>query len=314
MTQELKDFEKLIKKQHDELRKIYFPSGTTCFRVYDRQMGAFPLIVERYGEYLRIEAEEQLLPADLEQAADSASRMAYVPPERVVINQRKRVRGGEKPPETQEKGEKIIVQEMGLSYYADLTSYRDTGLFLDHAVTRDTVREHAQGVRVLNLFSYTGGFTVAAAAGGAAETVSVDLSNTYLRWMEENLELNGLSAPVHKSVRQDALAFLASPPQDAGKFHIIVLDPPTFSNSSSMDAPFRIQKDHPWCISRCLDLLTDDGLLLFASNYASFKLNKKQLPRCISEEITREMVPPGFTVKRFPHKSWMIRKVRKSSS
>jgi len=308
MKQIYKDFEKLVKKQHDELRKLYAPSKTDCFRVYDRQQENLPVVVERYGDHLLVECIESFDSREVEELADRAARMCYIPPERVVLKERKALPGGTEENRSGEAPSRVTGTEMGLSYYIDLWSYRDTGLFLDHAVTRDVVREHAAGKRVLNLFSYTGSFTVCAAAGGAVETVSVDLSNTYLDWMQDNLELNKLQAPVHRNIRQDVLKFLKHPPGDIGRFHIIVFDPPTFSNSSSMDTPFRVQQDYPRCIRQCAQLLTDDGVILFSTNYGDFTLDKRNLKEFRLEEITRETIPPGFTAKRFPHRCWMIRR------
>ncbi len=307
MEQLYKDFEKLLKRQHDEFRKLYLPSDTTCFRVYDRQLADLPVVVERYGDYMRIDGDDSL---DADRICDSVSRMTYTPLERTTFNVRNPVKGGENPAAASPEPKRIIVKEMGISFFVDLWSYRDTGLFLDHAVTRDMVRENSLGKRVLNLFCYTGSFTAAAASGGAVETLSVDLSNTYLQWLEDNLKLNGVSAPVHRTVRQDALEFLASPPEPIGRFHIIILDPPTFSNSHNMKRPFDIQKDHRWCIQRCVRLLTEEGVLFFSSNLSSFRLEKQYLAGLEVREITRETIPPGFTIKRFPHRCWMIRKRR----
>lgn len=305
MQQLYKDFEKLVKRQHDELRKLYLPSQTNCFRIYDRQLQGLPVTVERYGEYLKVESEEEV---DLQAVRESASRMTYIPLERTAAVMRAPSKGGASSAQNEPSPGRIPVEEMGISYYADLWTYRDTGLFLDHAVTRDLVRENSLGKRVLNLFCYTGSFTAAAAAGGAQETVSVDLSNTYLDWLQDNLKLNKLQAPVHRIIRGDVLKFLESPPKDIGRFHIIILDPPSFSNSHAMDRTFDVQRDYQWCIRRCMDLLAQQGVLIFSENLRSFKFDRKSFSQFLVQEITRETIPPGFTVKRFPHRCWMIRK------
>ncbi len=304
MEQLYKDFEKLVKKQHDRQRRTFAPFDTTCFRIYDRQQAEIPVTVDRYGDYVRIEGDVDS--AEMERLKDSVVRMTYTEEDHVICRQRRTTPGGEGPDNPQGMPQRIEVREMGITYLVDLWNYRDTGLYLDHAVTRDLVKDHALGRHVLNLFCYTGSFTIAAAAGGAGETLSVDLSNTYLSWFQDNLKINGLSGPMHRMLREDALAFLESPPKGTGKFHMIILDPPTFSNSHRMDQTFSVQRDHPWCIQQASLLLAEGGVIIFSTNYSSFRLDPQLKQRFIAKEITRETIPPGFTAKRFPHRCWMI--------
>ena len=109
----------------------------------------------------------------------------------------------------------------------------DTGLFLDHRITRQLVRELSEGKKVLNLFSYTGSFSVYAVAGNASNVVSVDLSKTYLNWAERNMKLNFPGFSNHEIIHADVKQYLKAVPENS--FDLIVMDPPTFSNSKRMD-------------------------------------------------------------------------------
>src|SRR6185503_17102974 len=106
-------------------------------------------------------------------------------------------------------GSEFIIGENGLKFIVNLSDYLDTGLFLDHRVTREKVKAEAKDKKVLNLFSYTGSFSVYAAAGAAGEVVTADLSKTYLDWAKRNMQLNGFTDPVrYKFSQADVLKFL----------------------------------------------------------------------------------------------------------
>ena len=132
------------------------------------------------------------------------------------------------------------MREGGHRSLVNFTDYLDTGLFLDHRLTRRLVGELSAGRRFLNLFGYTGSATVYAARGGAVATTTVDLSNTYLDWAQRNLELNGIKGARHRLVRADVRAFLE---QERGRYGLVFLDPPTFSRSKSMTGTFDVQRD-----------------------------------------------------------------------
>src|SRR5690606_1581600 len=134
--------------------------------------------------------------------------------------------------------ERLVVEEQGLKFWVNLGDYLDTGLFMDHRLTRARVRKEAQGKRFLNLFAYTGAFTLYAAAGGAARTVTVDLSNTYLDWAEENLALNGLADARHTLIRADVMPWLEAQRDEPDRYDLVVCDPPSFSTSKRMSGAF----------------------------------------------------------------------------
>jgi 23S rRNA (cytosine1962-C5)-methyltransferase len=185
-----------------------------------------------------------------------------------------------------------------LRFIVNLSDYLDTGLFLDHRLTRQLVREQSAGKRVLNLFAYTGSFSVYAAAGGAAYVETVDLSKTYLAWAERNLQLNGFTdANRYKTVHADVLQYLSTLP--ANSFDLIVMDPPTFSNSKRMEDFLDIQRDHVRLINQCLHALTPGGTLYFSTNLRTFRLEADQINSAHIKDITRATTPFDFEGKLF---------------
>ena len=213
------------------------------------------------------------------------------------LRQRKPGRLGQYQKFDQVKNE-IEVKENGLKFLVNLADYLDTGLFLDHRITRQMVREQSKGKTVLNLFAYTGSFSVYAAAGEAAGIVTVDLSKTYLQWAERNFQLNGF--PVANSpsgaggqfVHADVLQYLKS--ITAEYFDIIIMDPPTFSNSKRMDDFLDIQRDHVRLINDCIKALKKDGQLYFSTNFREFILDKDKIKATSIKDITRATTPFDF--------------------
>jgi 23S rRNA G2069 N7-methylase RlmK/C1962 C5-methylase RlmI len=197
-----------------------------------------------------------------------------------------------------------IVNEGGLKFQVNLSDYVDTGLFLDHRITRGMVRDAAKGARFLNLFAYTGSFTVYAAAGGAAETTTVDLLPGHLDWAEENLRLNGFAGSQHRMVQADARDYLASL-RGAPQFDLAVVDPPTFSNSKRMDDDWDVQQDHADLLAATLARLKPGGLLFFSTNSRKFKFDETALVDATAREISKHTVPEDFRNKRI-HRCWRI--------
>jgi 23S rRNA (cytosine1962-C5)-methyltransferase len=195
---------------------------------------------------------------------------------------------------TDDRKEFIEVEEGGLKFLVNLTDYLDTGLFIDHRITRDMVRKAAAGKRVLNLFCYTGSFSVYAAAGDAKTIVSADLSNTYLDWAQQNMELNGFSGQQYSYERVDVLQYL--PTLDKESFDLIVLDPPTFSNSKSMKDVLDIQPMHVELVNECLRVLSPGGVLYFSTNARKFELDGAGIKGTV-KNITTATTPFDFKGK-----------------
>jgi 23S rRNA (cytosine1962-C5)-methyltransferase len=192
----------------------------------------------------------------------------------------------------------FVVEENGLQFIINVSDYLDTGLFLDHRVTRQIVKEQSKGKKVLNLFAYTGSFSVYAAAGGADEVITADLSKTYLSWAEKNLQQNGFTdKKKYQFIHADVLQYLKTIP--AAYFDLIVMDPPTFSNSKRMDDFLDIQRDHVGLISDCLAALKPGGILYFSTNFRKFILDKDRIAAAKIKDITKLTTPFDFEGKLF---------------
>ena len=230
------------------------------------------------------ETSEDEEKAWLDAMVHAAAEVLSIEENHVIVKTRKRQKG-ESQYEKLESGRKLeaLVQECGQIFRVNLSDYLDTGLFFDHRPLRSIVRETCAGKSVLNLFCYTGSFSVYAAEGKARRVESVDLSNTYLRWAEDNLRLNGFS-DTKKLVftRGDVTAFLqkkcAEKPTEQNRYDIIILDPPTFSNSKSTQNTLDINRDWPRLVSDCLNLLSPAGILYFSTNSKRLKFDASLIP------------------------------------
>lgn len=305
-------FANRLRKMDRHIGKWARRQDISCYRIYDADVPEFPLVVDRYEDYLHV-AEYRRRHALDEEAYRiwrSGSRQVLLdvldcPPQNLYWKERKPQKGNQQYEKRDDQQREIVAREGGLRFIVNLSDYLDTGLFLDHRPTRAMVRERAAGKRVLNLFAYTGSFTVYAADGGAASTCTIDLSNTYLDWARRNLELNGLPGPQHAFIRADVLAWLRDPP--SGEYDLIVLDPPTFSNSKRMDDILDVQRDHPELIRRCLRRLSPEGTLFFSTNFRKFRLEEQQLDGAVVYDITAQTIPNDFRNKRI-HYCFEIRK------
>ena len=227
-----------------------------------------------------------------------------LPPERVVLKIRRQRRGREQHEKLGDEREFHRVGEGGLSFQVNFTDYLDTGLFLDTRPVRALLRTLAAGKDVLNLFCYTGTATVAAAAGGARSTVSVDLSQTYLGWAERNLKLNGFGGRAHELVRADCREWLR---RERRRFGLIYLDPPAFSTSNAMRGTLDIQRDHVPLLLDAAGLLEPGGTLIFCTNLRRFKLDAAAMPALVFENITRATIPKDFAGNPRIHGCWSVR-------
>jgi 23S rRNA (cytosine1962-C5)-methyltransferase len=190
------------------------------------------------------------------------------------------------------------VEENGLKFIINLSDYLDTGLFLDHRLTRERIRKEAKDKKVLNLFAYTGSFSVYAAAGDASEIVTVDLSKTYLSWAERNIQLNGFSDKVkYKFIQADVMQYLKTLPP--AYFDLIIMDPPTFSNSKRMEDFLDIQRDHVEMINNCITALKPGGILYFSTNFRRFVLDIENIKAGSIKDITKATTPFDFEGRLF---------------
>ncbi|MEZ4660869.1 MAG: class I SAM-dependent methyltransferase [Caldilineaceae bacterium] len=270
-----------LRKRQRHLRKWARRSDVSCYRLYERDIPEYPLIVDWYDgeavvwlyERTRDETDAQAA-AFREQALAEIQEGLELKPAQIFVKERQRQQGNSQYERLAQSGHVRIVQEQGLRFEVNLSDYLDTGLFLDHHV-RARVRAEAQGRRVLNLFAYTGSFTCYALAGGACITTTVDLSQTYCDWTRRNLSHNGFAeSAAHRIVQADCLAFLQEERQRRARYDLIICDPPTFSNSKRMaQSSFDVVRDHPHLIAGCANLLGAGGVLCFSTNARRFALD-----------------------------------------
>lgn len=309
---EARDFGACLAKNLRHLRR--YPSrGITCYRVYERDVVDVPLIIDLYEGRAHVAEYEREHSRSAAQQADwwdlmrrTIAREADISPAMVFTKEKHRQRGLTQHEKQDESNRTFVVQEAGLRFEVNLSDYIDTGLFLDHRLTRAMVRDEARGKRLLNLFCYTGSFTVYAAAGGAAGTTSVDLSNTYLEWAQRNLALNKFWPGPHRLVRSDVREFLSSHPPGA-HYDLAVIDPPTFSNSKATKEDWEVAAQHAEVLELAAHLLSPGGVVYFSTNYRRFKLDEERVKAAgfTTREISRQTVPPEYRNNRI-HRCWRL--------
>lgn len=284
-----------------------------AWRIYDKDIPQYPFAIDVYGEHIHLQEYDTgwLLHADeyqawLDEMIQAVGFVTGLPRECIHIKQRARQKGTQQYEKTGQISEDFIVHENGRAFWVNLDKYLDTGLFLDHRNTRKKIGEIAQGKRFLNLFSYTGSFTVYAATAGAIYSETVDLSNTYLDWAKRNFQLNQINEGQHHIIRADVFQYLQQAIAQHKRFDLIVLDPPSFSNSKKMRNILDIQRDHTDLIDGAMQLLERDGLLYFSNNLRSFCLDDKIKKNYCVKDVSKQSVPEDFRNKKI-HQCWQIR-------
>ena len=294
-------FRNRLEKVYRHLGKQAKRMGITCYRLYDHDLPEFPFCIEIYeqniyvAEYKRRHGmEENEYDEWMKQSIVVICEILKVSDENIFLKLRQKKPGrlGQYQ-KTIGKQSEFVVEENKLKFIVNLSDYLDTGLFLDHRVTREKVRVEARGKRVLNLFSYTGSFSVYAAAGDANEIVTVDLSKTYLGWAQRNMKLNEFTdLSKYKFIHADVLQYLHTIPENY--FDLVILDPPTFSNSKRMEDILDIQRDHVKLINDCLRVLKSGGKIYFSTNYKKFVLGTASIQSSLIKDITKQTTPFDF--------------------
>lgn len=304
-------FRNRLVKVYKHRSKLAKRQQVSCYRVYDHDLTEFPLCIELYedkiylAEYLRRHGmEDEEHDAWLAQCIAVISEVTGVSGELIYVRQRKRMSHREDQYEKMDtKQEFFTVLENGHKFLVNLTDYLDTGLFLDHRITRKMVQELCSDKRVLNLFCYTGSFSVYAALGGAASVTSVDLSKTYLNWAEDNFVINHLKDTERYSfVHADVMQYMKT--INPGSFDLVILDPPTFSNSKRMKDFLDIQRDHVELINDALTALSDKGIIYFSTNFSKFVMENELIHASEIKDITKATTPFDFEGKL---KRWCYR-------
>ncbi len=304
-------FANRLAKNQKRLKKWLKQSGETCYRIYDADMPEYALAVDRYGD--RVHVQEYAAPSSINpvqaqkrlfDALEVLPEALGVDPSKIYVKRRERQTGAAQYQKREASGERFEVQEGSARLWVNLRDYLDTGLFLDHRPVRRMLGEMASGKRFLNLFCYTATATVQAALGGASDSVSVDMSNTYLEWARDNFALNKLDPRLHRVVRDDCFRWLETA---NAQFDLIFMDPPTFSNSKKMRDTLDVQRDHPRLVELAMARLAPGGTLVFSNNQRRFKLDEALSERYAVEEITTRTFDPDFQRRTNLHHVFLLR-------
>jgi 23S rRNA (guanine2445-N2)-methyltransferase / 23S rRNA (guanine2069-N7)-methyltransferase len=317
-----KMFGNRLAKNRKRLAKWARSKDVSCFRVYDADMPEYSFAIDIYRtvedglDWLYVqeyaapeEVEAQAVRRRRGEAFAALTDVTGVPTERIRVRTRRRQVRGSQYRKVNDRSSFHTVEEGGLRFYVNFEDYLDTGLFLDHRLTRARLREAAKGKAFLNLFAYTGTASVYAASGGAASSVTVDLSRTYLDWAQRNLELNGLGTRHHTFVQAECRTWLAQAAARGERFDLIFLDPPTFSNSKRMEGVLDVRRDHPALVDECARVLSSGGLLVFSTNAQKFKLDPSLAARYAIRDISAETLPLDFERNARIHSCFEIRKL-----
>lgn len=298
-----------IEKNERKLKSWSEKHQIEAYRLYDRDIPEFPLIVDRYKDFFLVyDKSDSVIDAgknQLDPTIDALKELFQVPSDKIILKKRQRQEGLQQYEKLNQKNEFFPVRETQAQFLVNLHDYLDTGLFLDHRPLRQVIFKKSSHVRFLNLFCYTGAFSVFAALGGAT-TTSVDLSNNYLDWAQKNFRLNELNPEQHSFVNEDALKYLEKH-KDCRSFELIFLDPPTFSNSKKMMGDFDVERDQVRLIELATSCLSDQGTLFFSCNKRKFKMDENLKKKYQVKDISEKTIPIDFHDKKI-HQCFEITK------
>ncbi|KGJ86523.1 bifunctional 23S rRNA (guanine(2069)-N(7))-methyltransferase RlmK/23S rRNA (guanine(2445)-N(2))-methyltransferase RlmL [Colwellia psychrerythraea] len=307
-------FANRLKKNRKNLKGWLKSNEIEAYRLYDGDIPEYNVAIDIYGEYLVIQEyaapktiEEQKAKKRLQEVIYWAPKVLDIPTDKVVLKTRAKQRGSDQYQRLDKSKQSLTINEHGAQFKINLWDYLDTGLFLDHRKTRQIVAKKSQGKTLLNLFAYTGSISVQAAVQGAVSVTTVDMSNTYLNWAQDNFALNKLNGHKYQFIQADCLDWLK---KNTTKFDVIFIDPPTFSNSKRMEDSFDVQRDHVELITDALKSLNRGGEIFFTNNKRNFKIDFEALSEHglgaeAMSDITRDK---DFARNKHIHNSWSIKR------
>ncbi len=306
------DFSNRLKKNIAKIGKWARKEKLDCYRIYDADLPEYNVAIDVYLDHLVI--QEYAAPKDIpEEKAKrrltdiirAAIQVTGTDANKVVLKVREKQKGRSQYQKLSQESETMEVNEYGVKLLVNLHDYLDTGLFLDHKLTRRKLGEMAQGKDFLNLFAYTGSATVHAACGGAKSTTTVDMSKTYLEWAKENMKLNGQVGRQHRFEHADCLQWLEN---STAQFDLIFIDPPTFSNSKRMEQSFDVQRDHIQLMANLKRLLREGGTIVFSNNKRHFKMDEEKLAEIglVARNISHQTLPMDFARNKHIHNCWIV--------
>lgn len=298
-----------MKKNAKQLKRWLKNNELDCYRLYNADLPEYAAVIDIYNTKAHV--QEYLAPKSVDETAAKRRFSELIQAvqcftgfsrQDIITKQRKPQKGSSQYQKNDEQNlEYFTVKEYQARFNINLTRYLDTGLFLDSRGIRRTLANSANGKRFLNLFCYTATASVQAILAGAKSSVSVDLSATYLRWAQQNFDTNHIRSKAHTLVQADCLSWLAHCREG---FDLILLDPPSFSNSKRMDNTFDVQRDHAELVHRCLQLLSKNGKLLFCNNLKGFSLDDS-IHTSYQVQSLNDTLDPDCQ-RNTPHKAWYI--------
>ena len=306
------DFANRLQKNIKKIEKWAKQQGLDAYRLYDADLPEYNLAVDRYADHIVV--QEYAAPKNIDEnkarqrlldAVNATLQVTGIETNKLILKVRQKQKGTNQYEKLANKGEYFYVNEYGAKLWVNLTDYLDTGLFLDHRLTRKMLGEMAQGKDFLNLFAYTGSATVHAALGKAKSTTTVDMSNTYLNWAEQNLLLNDIEGKLHKLIQADCLQWLEKCDR---QFDLIFVDPPTFSNSKRMEDSWDVQRDHIKLMKNLKRILRPNGTIVFSNNKRGFKMDFAKLEELglSAVEISHKTLPLDFERNKQIHNCWLV--------
>ena len=306
------DFANRLQKNIKKIEKWAKQQGLDAYRLYDADLPEYNVAVDRYGDHIVV--QEYVAPKNIDEnkarqrlldAVTATLQVTGIETNKLILKVRQKQKGTNQYEKLANKGEYFYVNEYGAQLWVNLTDYLDTGLFLDHRLTRKMLGEMAKGKDFLNLFAYTGSATVHAALGGAKSTTTVDMSNTYLNWAEQNLILNDIEGKQHKLIQADCLQWLEKCDR---QFDLIFVDPPTFSNSKRMEDSWDVQRDHIKLMRNLKRILRPNGTIVFSNNKRGFKMDFEALDELglSAVEISAKTLPLDFERNKQIHNCWLV--------
>ncbi len=267
-------------------------AGTDCFRLANAEADGLPgVTVDRYGEFLVISLYDEQAMAAREFVFDAAMALGasgvYVKhrpkhASRIIDGHREEF-APKDPVRGAGHAEPLIVHELGLPFEVRLGDGLSTGIFLDQRENRRRIREMAKGLTIANLFAYTGAFSVAAAAGGAKSTLTVDVSRSVLEWAQKNLDRIGADPAKHRVLEADVMKWLEVSAKKDGPFDLVILDPPSFATTKQ--SRFSAESDYKKLAAMAMRVLSPGGRLLACTNHKGIGHGKF---RRVLQEAARE--------------------------
>jgi len=310
-------FANRLNKNQKHLAKWSKRQQISCYRLYDADLPEYSLAIDVYTSadkpdhhWVHVQEYEAPKKIDAQKTQQRLQEALLVIREELGVSEsdlflkvRRQQKGNAQYEKQASEKQFHEVSEGGNRFWVNFSDYLDTGLFLDHRITRDMLMALASGGRFLNLFAYTGSGTVYAARGGAVATTTVDMSNTYLDWAKRNMQLNGFSESTHEYVQANCIEWLQNTRRE---YDLIFLDPPSFSTSKRMDSTFDVQRDHVMLLKITMKRLSPKGVLIFSNNLRSFKMKKEALSKFDIKDISKTTLPKDFERNPKIHNCWIL--------